>query len=167
MDLIGGIGAWLAQAAAWLEASALGATMRSTSWAYPTANLVHLLGLVLLIGPMLLLDLRLLGLGRQFALPAVSAVLTSWAVAGLGLLLATGVLLFAADAAPLLGNDLMRIKLLLIALGVANALLFRGLWSGRLADWDRRSPTVGRLQALGSALCWLAAASLGRLIAYG
>src|SRR5690606_16501290 len=98
--------------------------MRGSDRAYPVVNLVHLLGLVLLVGPMLLLDLRLLGAGRQYPLPAVSATLTPWAVVGLLLLLPSGALLFAADAGPLLGNPVMQVKLLLIALGIGNALLF-------------------------------------------
>ncbi len=153
--------------AAALEASALGAWMRGSGWAYPVANLLHLLGLVLLIGPMLLLDLRLLGAGRQFRVPAVSATLTPWAVAGLLLLLPSGAMMFAADAGPLLDNSLLQIKLLLIATGIANALVFRWLWSASLDDWDSRAPAPGRLQAALSALCWLAAGTLGRLIAYG
>jgi hypothetical protein len=157
----------LAELAAGLEASALGQWMRGSDRAYPVVNLVHLLGLVLLIGPMLLLDLRLLGAGRQYPLPAVSATLTPWAVVGLLLLLPSGALLFAADAGPLLGNPVMQIKLLLIALGIGNALLFRLLWSDRLDEWDLVRPRAGQLQALLSALCWLAAGTLGRLIAYG
>ncbi|HZH06379.1 MAG TPA: DUF6644 family protein [Lautropia sp.] len=156
----------LAPWAAALEASALGEWVRSSGWAYPTINVLHLLGLVLLVGPMLLFDLRLLGVGRLFALPEVSAALTPWAVAGLLLLLPTGVLLFSADAGPLLDNRLLQFKLLLIAVGIANALLFRRLWSRRLHDWDWQPPRIGRLQAMLSALCWLAAGTLGRLIAY-
>ncbi|NLD54394.1 MAG: hypothetical protein GX652_07010 [Burkholderiaceae bacterium] len=161
--------AWtdLAAWAAALEASALGRWMRGSDWAYPVVNLLHLLGLVLLVGAMMLLDLRLLGARRLFPLAEVSATLTPFAVAGLLVLLPTGVLLFSADAAPLLGNRLMQLKLLLIVLGIANALLFRRLWRRRLADWDWRPPAAGRLQAVGSLVCWVAAASLGRLIAYG
>ncbi len=158
MDLAG----W----AAMLEASATGAWMRSSGWAYPVVNLAHLLGLVLLIGPILLLDLRLLGFGRHFPLHAVSGLLTPWCVAGLLLLLASGVLLFAADAAPLLANPLLRIKLLLICFGICNAFVFRRIWAARLQDWDRRPPPMGVIQAALSALSWLAVASLGRLIAY-
>ncbi len=68
---------------------------------------------------------------------------------------------------PLLDNRLLQIKLVLVALGVANALAFRWLWQRRLSDWDWRPPAAGRAQAALSALCWLAAGSLGRLIAYG
>jgi len=152
----------LASLAAALEGSALGEWMRSSDRGYPVANLVHLLGLVLLVGPMLLLDLR-----QQFALPAVSATLTPWAIAGLLLLLPSGALMFSADAGPLVDNPLLQIKLLLVALGIANALLFRLFWSDRLDEWDLVRPRLGRLQALLSALCWLATGTLGRLIAYG
>ncbi len=157
----------LAALAADLEGSSLGAWMRGSDRAYPVANLVHLLGLVLLVGPMLLLDLRLLGAARHYPLPAVSATLTSWAIVGLLLLLPSGALMFAADAGPLLDNPVLQVKLLLIALGIANALLFRLLWSDRLDEWDLVRPRAGRLQAALSALCWLATGTLGRLIAYG
>ena len=140
--------------------------MRGSGWAYPLVNLLHLLGLVLLIGPMLLLDLRLLGAGRRFGAAAVSAALTPWAVAGLILLLPSGALLFAADAGPLLGNRLLQVKLMLIAFGLANALVFRRLWSHRLDEWDRCPSAIGQAQAALSALCWLATGTLGRLIAY-
>ena len=160
--------AWLDLAgwAAALEGSATGAWMRGSSWAYPIVNLLHLLGLVLLVGPMLLLDLRLLGAGRLFSVAEVSAALTPFAVAGLLLLLPTGILLFTADAGPLLGNRLLQVKLLLVALGIANALAFRWLWAARLKEWDWRPPRAGQLQAALSALCWLAVGTLGRLIAY-
>ena len=101
------------------------------------------------------------------ALPTVSATLTPWAVVGLLLLLPSGALMFAADAGPLLGNPVLQLKLLLVALGIANALLFRVLWADWLDDWDLLPPVGGRLQAALSALCWLAAGTLGRLIAYG
>lgn len=154
-----------AQAAA-LEASALGAWMRGSPWGYPGANLVHLLGLTLLVGPMLLLDLRLLGAGRRFALPDVCAVLTPWAVAGLLLLIGSGALLFAADAAPLVASPVLQFKLACIALGLVNALAFRKLWTHRLSAWDSAPPAVGRVQAALSLGIWLAAGTAGRLLAY-
>ena len=83
------------------------------------------------------------------------------------LLLPSGALLFTADAGPLLGNPLLQFKLLLVALGIANALAFRWLWAARLDDWDWRPPWAGQIQAALSALCWLATGTLGRLIAYG
>src|SRR6201991_1113589 len=116
-----------------LEATALATWMRTSAWGYPFVNLVHLLGLTLLIGPIGLLDLRLLGFGRRFAVVDVSAVLTPFAIAGLLLLIASGALLFSADALPLHRHALLQAKLACIAVGLANALAFRLVWTRRLA----------------------------------
>lgn len=155
--------------AAWasaLESSGLGEWMRGSALAYPVTNVIHLLGLTLLIGPILLLDLRLLGAGRQFSLAPVSATLTRFAVTGLLLLLGSGFLLFSADAGPLIDNSVLLWKLALIAVGLANAVLFRVLWNERLTDWDLRPAPLGRIQAGLSIVLWLAAGALGRWIAY-
>jgi hypothetical protein len=152
--------------AARLEASPLGEWVRGSTLAYPVANVVHLFGLVLLAGPILLLDLRLLGLGREFDLTGVSRVLTRCAVIGLLLLVAAGILMFAADAGPLVRSGVMQAKLCVIAFGVANAVAFRALWNERLSAWDSRPPLLGRAQAVASIAAWACAATLGRWIAY-
>lgn len=155
-------GGWFAA----LESSAFAEWMRGAGMAYAAVNLVHLLGLTLLLGSMLLLDLRLLGVGRRLSLPEVSRLLTPVALTGLLLQAGSGFALFAADAGPLFSNNAFRLKLALIAAALANAVLFRWLWSDALADWDRASPMAGRLQAVLSMLLWLGVAAAGRLIAY-
>lgn len=153
---------WLAA----LEASAFAQWMRGAGQAYALVNLAHLLGLVLLLGSMLLLDLRLLGCGRRLALPEVSRLLTGFALVGLALQACSGFALFAADAVPLSANPAFRWKLAMIAAALINAALFRVLWSGSIADWDRAPPVAGRLQAVLSLALWLGVAAAGRLIAY-
>lgn len=153
---------WLAA----LEASAFAAWMRGAGNAYAMVNLVHLLGLTLLLGSMLLLDLRLLGAGRRLPLPEVSRLLTPLAVAGLVLQACSGFALFAADAVPLSANAAFRLKLGMIAIALANAVLFRVLWSRSMPAWDQAPPLAGRLQAAVSLLLWLGVAAAGRLIAY-
>src|SRR5690606_32495621 len=140
--------------------------MRTSAFAYPAVNVAHVFGLVLLLGAMLLLDLRLLGVGRRLAVTDVSGLLTPVAALGLLLLLGTGFLLFAADAVPLLRNPLFIPKIVCIALGVVNAVAFRLMWSRRMAHWDNAPPLAARLQAGASLLLWVAAAGLGRLLAY-
>lgn len=140
--------------------------MRSSALAYPVANVIHLLGLALLLSPIAMLDLRLLGFGRTFGLPETSKVMTRWAVAGLVLLIGAGSLMFIADARPLSVHPLMQTKVLLIVLGIANAVVFRLCWERRLAAWDDAPPVMGRLQAIASIGIWLCVAALGRWIAY-
>lgn len=157
---------FLLEWAGWLEASTLGMQMRGSAWLYPVVNVLHLLGLVMLLGSMLLLDLRLLGVAREFDLPALSARLTPVAIGGLLILLVSGFCQFVADGAPLAASPLMQVKVLLIVLGVGNALCFRHWWSSRLGTWDDRPSVLGRLQALASLLIWFAVMVLGRLLAY-
>jgi hypothetical protein len=151
----------LGAAAARIEASGVGVWMRESANAYPVANVLHLLGLVMLVGAIGLVDLRIAGAFRPLPLPSFAAALTPIGVAGLILLAITGPLLFAADATALTRSEVFRWKLALMMLALANALLFRWRW--------RPEDDLGigfRIAAILSLLLWLMVAALGRLIAY-
>lgn len=153
--------------AALLQESALGAWVRGGGWTYAIANVAHLVGLVLLVGPILLLDLRVLGAGAaRFALGDVLAALTPFAATGLALALASGMLLFAADAVSLWAHPLMRWKLAAVALGLANIAWFRGaLARGEGLPAGAVAPAA-RLSALASIVLWTGILAAGRMIAY-
>ena len=157
---------WFLAQAMVLEASPLGAAMRESTFLYPLVNVVHLAGLVLIVGAIALLDLRLLGLARRVQLAAVYPLLTRIAAAGIVVQVASGFLLFASDATALLRNNAFLLKMLLFAGALANAVLFRLLWRGRIPTWDDSAPLPGRLQSGLSLLLWTAIGVLGRLIAY-
>ena len=152
--------------AAALEASPLGAWARGSNLAYPVANLVHLLGLVLLVGGIGLLDLRLTGLFKGLPVETLSRVLTPLAIAGLVLLGLGGAVMFSADATALFASTVFRWKVTLITLALVNAAAFRWLWRRRMARWDLAPPLAGRVMACGSLGLWLIIAGLGRWIAY-
>ena len=150
---------WLA---AMVEASQLGAFARGSSWAYPVANLIHLLGLVLLVGGIGIVDLRLIGLFPALPLDPLVRALTPLAIAGLALMALSGPILFAADATALARSGTFAWKLGFIGVALANAAAFRWLW---------RKERIGvrlvqRLMAGASIALWLTTAGLGRMIAY-
>jgi len=130
---------------------------------YPIANVAHLGGLVLLVGSIGILDLRIMGFGRRIPLPALSQMLTPLAVAGLLLAVGTGLLMFAADATPMVASRVFQLKILLIVVALLNVVLFRQ-WLGR--SLDREPSMLARLSALTSLGLWLTVGALGRLIAY-
>ncbi|WP_188946126.1 hypothetical protein, partial [Polymorphobacter multimanifer] len=108
----------------WLSASGISA------WAggggvYPTANVLHLLGLVLLLGSIGIVDLRIMGAFRALPADAVSRALTPLGVVGLVILVLGGATLFAADAASVAASMVFRWKLVTIVLALANAAAFR------------------------------------------
>jgi hypothetical protein len=156
----------LVQAIAALEASPFGAWARGSSYAYPLANLIHLAGLILLVGGIGLLDLRLAGAFRSLPVRPLEAVLTPLAIAGLALMAPSGFVMFAADARALSGSDAFRLKLILIGLALANAVAYRLAWRRQIAERGGEPPGPARAMAVVSLLLWLAVATLGRLIAY-
>jgi hypothetical protein len=150
-----------------LQDSSWGMAIRHSLWLYPFGNVIHVLGMGLLVGSIVALDFRLLGFGRQYVTAeGASRLLTPFAIAGILLLVPGGLIVFIADAGPLAANTLLQLKLLLVVIGLANALLFRRYWSGKLATWDAAPPAGGLAQTVLSLAIWLTVPTLGRLIAY-
>lgn len=151
----------LEAAAAALDGSAFALWAARDPWAYPVANVAHVLGLALLLGPILLVDLRVLGAFPALPMiPFVRAV-RPFAIVGLLALGLSGAVLFAADAVALSQSGAFRLKLLLVGLGLANALGFSLLWRG-VAPVG----VAARGMALSSIGLWTGAAIAGRWIAY-
>ncbi len=115
-----------------------------------------MIGAILLVGSIGVLDLRLLGYGRGLALDALSRAMIPLAVGGFIVMVASGAVLFAADATAMAGSAAFRLKLVLIALAGLNALAFR-----RLAN-----APAARVLALASLGLWLGVVIAGRMIAY-
>ena len=160
----------MAAAFLWLEQSAFGEFMRTSSlWTYPIVNLLHIFGIAALFGAATIIDLRLLGVWRRVPLRSVTDPAVPVAACGLCLAAATGVGLFVTQATEYLGNPFLFIKFSAIAVGVANAAAVRALpaWQAR----GEREPTQTehrRLAAVGgiSLASWVTAVAAGRLIAY-
>ncbi|MEO0823337.1 MAG: hypothetical protein AAF074_23340 [Pseudomonadota bacterium] len=146
-----------------LEASAAARMLKFSRWAYAGVNAGHVLGIALLVGAILPMDLRLMGLWRGIGHGALARVLVPVAAAGLLLAVATGALLFIVRAEHYAGLVLVQAKLALVAAAAGLALLLHlraGLWLERMAPWQ------GALHGAASLACWLAALVCGRMIAY-
>ncbi len=159
--------AWLQPWALWLEQSAPGAAVRTSTWAYPAAEIGHLLGLGVLLGTAVAFDLRLLGVARALPVAALAGFLLPLARFGFALALLTGVLLFAANATTLI-TTVFLVKLVAIACAVLNASLFHAGVFRTVASWDvaLATPPAARRAAMVSLLCWILALICGRLLAY-
>ena len=156
--------------AAWLQASALGHLMRDSGpWTYAIVNLAHIFGIATLFGAILILDLRLIGVWRRTPLAVIAEAAAPVAACGFALAAMTGPALLATKATEYVGNPFLYLKLPVIAVGVANALVLRRSAAWRaLGRRDLSQDESRRLAWMGgtSLICWLTAITAGRLIAY-
>ena len=151
-----------------LEQSGIGQTIRQAAWLYPIANTGHILALMVFAAAVAVMDLRILGAFSATAPAAVIVPARRAAMLGLGLMVLTGLALFLPDAARVGTHRVFQIKLGLIALGIANALLLSGPALRGVAAIPANVPLPqrARIAAILSVAIWFGVAGLGRLIAY-
>ena len=136
-----------------LEAQPFAQALRASRWIYPLVNAGHILGLALLIGAVVPMDLRLLR-----GDPRPLGLLRPYAIAGLCIALTCGALLFSVQASEYVTNDWFRWKLALLALALLNAALHL-----RIANLPRLRQGTAACVSLG---LWASVLLCGRMIAY-
>ena len=140
-----------------VELSGLALTIKHSFWIYPSLETLHILGIALLVGPVVLMDLRILGFAaKRLSLDSLSWLATRLALVGFGLAVLSGSLMFTVQATQLAGTPLFLIKLLLIFSLLFNAVVIGRVMHTRLFQW----------LAIISLLGWVGVIGLGRWMAY-
>jgi hypothetical protein len=149
-----------------LQATALSRTLAMSTWLYPIVNTAHVVGIALLYGAILPLDLRLAGCWSKQPVLVLRRVLLPVAIGGLLLAMASGALLFATRPLDYLHEPLFALKLGLLASAVLNALWLRRSAAWRHGDAGAAPPIAWRAAGVLSIVLWLAVITTGRLIGY-
>ncbi len=136
------------------------ADLAAHPWAYPALEVVHLIGVALILGNLLALECRVFGLARTIPIQPLARLSSTLAVCGFSLAAASGLLMFATQPWELLANRLFTLKMLGLMLAGGNAAWFHA--RGSLARLD----AIARIQILLSTLIWVAVIALGRWLAY-
>ena len=145
-----------------LEQSSLGAAARGSAWLYPLANLGHVLGAALLVGAIVTFDIQVLRRAKNVGV--IARAVTPVAAFGLILQVASGTVLLAADAMPMVVNPAFRFKMAMFALGLINVAVFRWRFGGSL---KAEGPLDGAAWLAAVSLAsWLLVLLAGRFIAY-
>ncbi|HEX6704210.1 MAG TPA: hypothetical protein VF169_05570 [Albitalea sp.] len=154
--------------AAALHASELAHTLRASIWLYPLINTGHVIGIGLLFGAIVPLDLRLLGCWSGVPLDHLPRALLPVTIAGLLLALGTGSLLFATRPLDYIVEPLFAIKMALLCAALINALVLRlsPQWRWARVSAGGTVPPSWRVAALASLLLWIGVITAGRLIGY-
>jgi hypothetical protein len=136
------------------------ADLQNHPWVYPALEIVHILGISLLLGNLVLLELRVFGKGAALPVKDLARLSLSLAALGFSMAAASGLLMFSSQAAQLLTNRVFTLKMLLLCTIACNAAWFHGRASlGKLDG-------VAKLQMVLSTLLWVAVVSCGRWLTY-
>jgi len=146
-----------------LSQSDVATYLRFSRWAYAAVNTTHVLGIALLVGASIPLDLRLMGAWRGVSHYDLARVLVPVALAGLAIAMASGFLLFSVRAGEYASLDVFWVKMTLLVLGALAALLAHLRFGRWLETANPRQ--LFRIGAV-SMICWLGALMAGRMIAF-
>ncbi|HEX6998958.1 MAG TPA: hypothetical protein VF322_12520 [Gammaproteobacteria bacterium] len=155
------------EALSWLETTPVANWIRTSVWAYPAIETAHYIGLAMLVGGIMLIDLRVLGFGRRLPLKSMIGLLP-WVWAGFAINVTSGSLLFVYGATTFGTSPAFQLKMAFMALAGLNALAFDLAVRRSRGDWvaaDRPPVLVKGFATLSFAL-WICVVTTGRWMAY-
>ena len=135
---------------------------------FPTIETVHVFALVLVVGTIMTVDLRLLGIAnkdRPFS--EVAAEMLPWTWAAFAIAALAGMLMFSSKALTYYGNIPFRLKMVCLLLAGINMVMFHWLGTRHLEAWDRgRPPRAAKLAGGASLLLWVTIVAAGRWVGF-
>jgi hypothetical protein len=136
------------------------AALKSHVWAYPALEVMHIAGIGLLLGNLVLLELRVFGMGAALPVKPLARLSLGLAATGFGMAATSGLLMFASQPEELLANRIFTLKMLLLLVAGCNA----GLFHAR--DSLTKMDIPARVYMVISTMLWLSVMACGRWIAY-
>jgi hypothetical protein len=153
-----------------LEGSAFGSAIASSEWMFPTIETLHVIAIVSVVGAIIVMDLRLLGLtSRNRLVTAVSRDTLPLTWIAFACAVVTGLLLFVSKATTYMVNPYFLVKMALLALAGLNMAFFHLFTWKNVANWDgsvAAIPTAAKLAGLGSLIFWALIVLCGRIIGF-
>jgi hypothetical protein len=149
----------------WCEATTIGNAIRTSLWAFAVIESVHLLGLAAIGGTVLIVDLRMLGIGlRKQPVAELARSAFPWLVGSLAVMLVTGVALFLSEAIKCYYSPPFWVKMWSLALAMLFTFTVRRKVT--LADEARVRPVWYKVVALISLSLWFGVGAAGRWIGF-
>ncbi len=141
-----------------------GSWFKHSQWMFAIDETFHIMALGMLIGTLVIVDLRLLGFGmRRQSVAQVARYLGPWTLLGVALMIITGVPLFMSEAIRLGKSSPFLFKMIFLFCAVT---LHFTLHRKAIASSAMQNSGLGKLAACLSLMCWLGVALAGRAIAF-
>ena len=147
----------------WVESTEISRIIRESLWMFPVSEAIHLVGLCMLGGALLVVDLRMLGVGlKGTPIAELDRQARPWLIGAITLMLATGLLLFCSEAVKCYYNHAFWVKIVTIPLAMLFTLVVRERFARRAAYTSAYSKWIGTADML----LWFIVAAGGRWIGF-
>jgi len=151
----------------WLQHRPFAVEIAESTWLFPALEALHVLALTFVVGSVAMMDLRLLGIGRDRPVSEVLERSLPWTWSAFAVALVAGGLLFSSKALTYYEDLPFRIKFACMALAGLNMLVFHLVTARRMADWERGTPPLAARMAGGiSIVLWISIVAAGRWIGF-
>ena len=145
----------------WVDTSWLSREIRASTWQFAVFEMIHLLGLTMVLGSLMVFDLRLFGVGMRQRAAELARDLGAWMLSGLAIVLTSGVLLFFGEPMKLYSSPSFHVKIGLHGLAILfQFTIIRGVRS------RETSPVVSKLAGAVSLTLWFGVGLAGRGIGF-
>ncbi len=152
---------------AWVQATPLSQAIVFSIWIWPVCEIIHFIGLALVIGIAGFFDLRLMGFFRRVSIDAAHALMP-FAIGGFLLNLTTGLVFLTGHPEQYAHNPSWWWKVTFLCVAGLNALAFEKLVSPRLAGLgdDAPTPLGAKMAGAVSLVAWFAVLFFGRMLPF-
>ena len=152
----------------WLQDLSFPTDIRESDWLFPTIETVHVLALVLVVGSILMVDLRLLGIvNRERSVPSVAAERLPVTWSAFLVAAVAGSFLFSSKAVTYYDDFPFRLKMVCLVLAGINMAWFHALTYRWVAEWDRGPPPrAARIAGGISLILWVTIVGAGRWVGF-
>jgi hypothetical protein len=151
-----------------LQDASFPTNIRESDWLFPSIETVHVLALVLVVGSILMVDLRLLGIanrGRSVRSITAERLPLTWSAFAVAAI--AGSLLFSSKAVTYYDDLPFRLKMVCLALAGLNMAWFHAFTFRRVAEWDRGAPPpAARIAGAISLILWVTIVGAGRWVGF-
>jgi hypothetical protein len=151
----------------WLKGTAIAHAMVGLPWLWPVCEVLHFVGLALLVGSAGLFDLRLMGFLKSIPLRAAMQM-RGWAAAGIVINLVTGVMFFVAAPEQYLTNPAWWGKVLFLIVAIVNVAVFETRQGKRILEItaEEHTPASFKIAGAVSLASWAAVLYFGRMLPF-
>lgn len=152
-----------------IQYSSLGIFIAESTWAFPTIETLHVIALVTVLGTILVMDLRLLGVAStNYPVTAMSRDTLKWTWGGFILAAITGTLLVISKTSSYVINPFFMGKMLLLAIAGLNMAYFHRVTWKTVNEWDQNPvvPLGAKVAGITSLLFWTVIVFFGRAIGF-